>query len=99
EPRLGETRNLRFKQRFESFLAGGRHGRQCPPMEAAFEGDDFERAGPVQGAVFAGELDRALIGLRARIGEEHLIEAALLDQCPGELEALYVVEGRAWRQQ
>jgi len=38
-------------------------------VEAAFEGDDLERAAFVQFAVFARELDRALIGFRAGIGK------------------------------
>ena len=68
-------------------------------MEAAFEGDDLVSAGTVQSAVFAGQLDRALVGFGARIGEKHLIETALLDQSPGELEARGVVECRTRRQQ
>ena len=43
-------------------------------MEAMFEGDDLERAALVNGAVFAGELDRAFDAFGAGIGEEHLIK-------------------------
>src|SRR6202035_6110120 len=68
-------------------------------MEAAFEGDDFVRAVLMKGSVFAGELDRALVGCRAGIGEEHLVEAAVINQSLCQLEARAVVEGRAWRQQ
>jgi len=49
-------------------------------VKAAFEGDDLERTVLVQGAVFACELDRALIGFGAGIGEEHLIEATSVDE-------------------
>ena len=68
-------------------------------MKAAFEGDDFERAVLVFRAVFPRELDGALIGFRAGIGEENLIEAAVLDQRFRQLEAGTVVEGGARRQQ
>ncbi len=64
-------------------------------MEAALEGDDLERAASMQRAIFARQLDSALIGLRAGIGEEHLVEAALRDQRFGELQAGIVVIGRA----
>jgi hypothetical protein len=68
-------------------------------VKAAFEGDDFERAVLVFGAVLSRELDGALIGLPAGIGEEDLIEAAVLDQRFRKLEAGAVVEGGARRQQ
>src|ERR1700676_4435227 len=68
-------------------------------MEAAFDSDDFVRAVLVRGAVFAGQLYRAFVGFCAGIGEEHLVEAAVIDQSLCQLEAWAVVEGRAWRQQ
>ena len=68
-------------------------------MKAAFEGDDFERAILVLRTVFPRELDGAFVGLRAGIGEEYPIEAAVLDQRLRKLQAGAVVEGGAWRQQ
>ena len=68
-------------------------------MEAALEGDDPVRVALVQGAIFTCELDRALIGFRAGIGEEHLIEATLVDQRLCQLEAGGIVKGRTWGQQ
>jgi len=49
----------------------------------------------MQRAIFARELDRAFVGFATRIGKEHLVEAALLDQRVGELQAGIVVIGRA----
>ncbi len=96
---LGKARHLGLEQRLEGFLAGGRHGRQRPAVEAALEGDDLVGAVLVQGAVFAREFDRAFVGFRARIGEEHLIEAAVIGQRLCELEAGAVVKSRTRRQQ
>ena len=50
-------------------------------------------------AVFARELDRAFVGLRAGVGKEHLVEAAVVDQRLRQLQARLVVERRARRQQ
>jgi hypothetical protein len=68
-------------------------------VEATLERDDLVSTIAVQGAEFASELDRALIGFRARIGEEDLIEAAVIDQGLCQLEARRVVKRRTWRQQ
>ncbi len=68
-------------------------------MKRAFECDDLVSTIAVQGAVFASQLDRALVGFRARIGEEDLIEATAIDQGCCQLEAGRVVESRARRQQ
>ena len=64
-----------------------------------FERDDLVSTVPFQGPEFACELDRAFVGFRARIGEEHLIEAAVIGQSLCELEAGAVVKSRARRQQ
>src|SRR5258705_13861973 len=40
----------------------------------------------VHGAVFAREFDRAFVGFRAGIGEEHLVEATAIGQSLGELQ-------------
>ena len=93
--RLGKAGDLRLEQRFKGLLAGGRHGRQRAAVKAAVEGDDLVGAVSVQGAVFARELDGAFVGLRARIGEEHLVEAAVIDQRFCQCEAGAVVERRA----
>ena len=68
-------------------------------MKGAFERDDLVSAVAVQGAVFPGELDRALIGFCAGIGEEHLVEATIIDQGLCQLEARCVVKGGTWGQQ
>jgi hypothetical protein len=64
-PRLGKAGDFWLEQRLERLLAGGRHGRQRAAVKAPLEGDDLVSAILVQGAVFAGQLDRALIGFRA----------------------------------
>ena len=68
-------------------------------VKTSLERDDLVSAIAMQGAVFPRKLDRALVGFRARIGEEHLIEAAVIDQGLCQLEARRVVKGRTWRQQ
>ena len=64
-------------------------------MEAAFESDDLVSTAFVQGAVFARELDRAFIGFCTGIGEEYLVEAAVLGHCLGELQRDVIVVRRA----
>src|ERR1700692_3933905 len=68
-------------------------------MKTAFKGDDFVRAVSMHDVVFAGEFYCALVGFGARIGKEHLVEAAVIDQSFCQFEAWAIVEGRAWRQQ
>ena len=46
--RLREAGDLRLEQRLERLLARGRHRRERAAVEAAFEGDDLERAVLVQ---------------------------------------------------
>ena len=99
ELRFWKAGDLGLEQRLESLLARCRHGRERAAVEAADEGDDLMRAALVQRAEFARELDRALIGFGAGIGEEHLVEAAVGDQRLGELQAGPVEEGGARRQQ
>src|SRR3981189_2244088 len=62
---LGKPGTFGSKHGSQGFLAGGRHGRQGPAVERAFEGNDFVRAVLVQGAVSAREFYRALVGFRA----------------------------------
>ena len=68
-------------------------------MKAAVEGDDLVGAAPVQRAVFAREFDRTLIGFGTGIGEEHLVEAAVICQRLRQLQARTVVKRWARRQQ
>ena len=91
QPRLGKPRHLRFEQGLEGLLARRRHRRQRPTVETAIKRDDLVGAVSITCAVFARQLDRTLVGLRAGIGKEDAIEAALVDQCLGQLQA-YIVE-------
>jgi hypothetical protein len=68
-------------------------------VKSSLEGDDFVRAVLMQRAVFARELDGAFIRLRAGIGKEHPVKAALFDQRLRQLQAYVVVKGGAWRDQ
>jgi hypothetical protein len=99
ELRLGKSADLGLEQRLESLLARRRHGRERAAVEAASEGDDLMRAAFVQRTEFARELDRALIGLGARVRKEHLVEAAVGDQRVGQFQAGLVEERGARRQQ
>ena len=57
----------------EHVLAGGGQGRQCAAMEGVDQRDDLIPALAIGiYAVFAGALDRALVGLGARVGKEGL---------------------------
>src|SRR5437762_12753902 len=96
---LAEAGYFRLEQRLKRLLARRRHGGERAAVKSAFEGDDFESAVLVFCAVFPRELDGALVGLRAGIGEEDLIEAAVLDQRFRKLQARTVVEGGTRRQQ
>src|SRR5436190_13398288 len=68
-------------------------------METAFKRDDLVGAIAMPCPEFARELDRALIRLRAGIGEENLIEAAVIHQRFCQLKAGPVVESWTGRQQ
>ena len=59
----------------EHVLAGGGQGRQCAAMEGVDQRDDLVPALAIGiYAVFAGALDRALVGLGARVAEEHGVQ-------------------------
>ena len=64
-------------------------------MKGSLESNDLVRAASMQRAVFARQLDRTLVGLRAGVGEEHPVEAALFDQRFGQFQAFFVEVGRA----
>ena len=99
KPGLREAWYLWLKPLAEARLAGRGHGCQRAAVKSAFEGNDLIGAIAVPLTVFAGEFDRAFIGFRAGIGEEHLIETTAIDQGPCQLEARGIVESRTWRQQ
>ena len=59
----------------EHVLAGGGQGRQCAAMEGVDQRDDLIPALSIHiYAVFAGALDRALVGLGARVAEKHGVQ-------------------------
>ncbi len=65
-------------------LAGGQRQRaQRPPVKATAKGDQLSALG-----VVAGQLDRRLDRLRARVGEERLPAVGLRPQAPGQLGQL-----------
>src|SRR5712692_4968851 len=91
-----ETGRLRLEQRIPARLPGGGHGRQGPPVEPVLHGDDLEGAAPMPGAPLPGQLDGALIGLRAAVAQEDLVEPGALGQERGQLRhGLVVVRGAA----
>ena len=75
---LGKSRHLRLEQLLPLRLAGGRHRGERAAVEAVIHGDDLVGAAAMLLAPFARELDRALDRLGARIGEEGLVQPALL---------------------
>src|SRR5437763_287459 len=62
-----------FRQRLERFvllrLPRGMQRGQCAPVERAVGADDHM---PAPATVLAGQLDGRLVGLGARVAEEHL---------------------------
>ena len=67
-------------------VARGGDGGQGAPVEGVPGGDDLEGAVAMQLAPLAGELDGALVGLGAAVGEEDPVEDGVVDQQPGQLE-------------
>ncbi|CAM2158588.1 conserved hypothetical protein [Paraburkholderia tropica] len=91
---LRETRHLRCVDRVPARLAARRHRRDRAAVEAVVERDDLERAVAMLFAPLARELDRAFVGFGAAVGEEHLVEAAMLGEQARETRHRLVVEGR-----
>ena len=74
-------------------LAGGRAGREGAAVEGVLHRDDDEALGmAVILGVLAGELDLAFVGLSAGVGEQHLVEAAVLDDELRGLDGGLIVE-------
>jgi hypothetical protein len=62
-------------------------------VKAAVRGDDLVRAVSMEGAPLAGQLDRALVGLRAAVAKEHVLESARPGDQRGQVRHALVVEG------
>ena len=70
-----EARRERVKVFVELVLPGGGQRRDRASVERALERDDRRAAGAVLvAAVLAGDLDGALIGLSAAVGEEYPVQ-------------------------
>ena len=90
---MAESRHLGFEQGPPLFLAGGGHGGESAAVETVDHGDDLERAAPMEGAVFPGELDGAFVGLGAAAGEEDAVKTGDVSKQFGELQHGCIVEG------
>ena len=71
----------------DDLLAGGGGGGQGAAVEALQHADDDVALGvAVVHGVFPGQLDLALVGLSAGVGEQHLVEAAVLHDHLADLD-------------
>ena len=73
-------------------LSGGGDVGHGATVEGVEGGDYLEGAVAVPGAVAAGELHRAFVGLGAAVAEEHFVEGGVLHQYLGQLKLGYGVE-------
>ena len=89
---LHEAGHLRFVELLPLRLARRRHGGERAAVEAVIHGDDLVGAIAIFRAPFARQLDRALVGLGAAVGEEHLVQPAVPRQQIRQPDHLIVVE-------
>ena len=66
-------------------VAGCRQGRHGAAVKRALHDDDVRQLHALVVAVHARELDRGLVGLTARVAEEHLVHTGGLRDTVGEL--------------
>jgi hypothetical protein len=77
---LDKSRCFWFEQPIPAGFARCGHGRQSPAMKAILKGNDFIGTPAMACTPLARQLDCTFIGLRAAVGEEHLIEDTVLHQ-------------------
>ena len=92
---LHEAGHLGFVEMLPLRLARRRHRGKRAAVEAVIHGDDLIGAVAMFRAPFARQLDGALVGLGAAVGEEHLMQPAMPRQQIGQPDHLIVVEGGA----